>query len=110
MTDQSPIDKHQQAVNEVADALKQVLSVNPQLLYEAAVKVGTDTMIEAIQVELEPVLLEYEKAHARKLGRIQLRGGLCMWLTRTLVQGGHAHLTEGDTNAMIAFLNLGAKK
>ena len=109
MTDQQPVlDKHQQAVAEVADALKQVLSVNPQLLYEAAAKVGAETMLEAIRVELEPVF--YEKAQARKLERIRLRGGLCMWLTRTLVQSGHAHLTEDETNAMLAYMNLGAKR
>lgn len=95
--------EHDKAVEDIASALKQVVSVNPQLLYEAAVKVYSELAIDSITAELR------EGATEKSVFRARLRAGLCQWLATTLLRGGHATMTGEQVANAIAFASLGRR-
>ena len=90
---------HNQAVSDVAAALKQVLSVSPQLLYEASVSLGSELAIESMRVELSG-------ESARQVDRLRYRVSVCLMLSRLLVQSGRASLTNSDVAAMSMYMQL----
>jgi hypothetical protein len=98
---------HEQAVTDVAAALLQVLSVSPQLLYEASTKLGSTLMVDAIRAELTPD--ENGKAQVKLVDRIKYRASICLMLSRVLVQSGRASLTADDVGAIIDVLQMSAK-
>lgn len=82
-----------EAVDEVAKALKQVLMVSPQLLFEASKKVGADIMLDGLRNEIKG-------ASKEKLMRDHIRSAICMSISRLLIQSGLADLTDEDVANM----------
>lgn len=93
-------DRDEQAINDVADALKQVFAVNPQLLFKALEKVGSGYMLDCIQAELQ----NREKAAET----FKYRGGLCLGMSRLLLQSGRAHLDSDDVGNIAMYLRFRA--
>ena len=90
------MDDHDKAVADVAAALKQVLSVSPQLLYEASTKLGSELMVDTMRAELT--------GERKQLERLKYRASICLMLSRVLVQSGRASLTSDDMAAMSLYL------
>lgn len=80
----------------VADALKQVVSVNPQLLYKAAQQVSANCSLEAIQESFQ------EQPNKQKYEKIMYRASLCGWIANLLLRSGRAQL-DADDLANVAF-------
>jgi len=88
----------EQAINEIADALKQVLAVKPQLLFKALEKCGSAYMLDCIQAELQ---------NKEKLASVyRYRGGMCLGMTRLLLQSGRAQLDTDDVTNIGLYLRL----
>ena len=85
-----------EAINDVAAALKQLLSVDPQLLFKAAGKVGSEFMLDSLKVGAQGK----EKAEQT----YQFRGGLCLALSRILLNSGRAHLDAQDMGAIFDYI------
>lgn len=83
----------QQAIDDVAKALKQVLSVKPQLLYKAAGKCYADYFLDRIKYELENRPMTAEA--------MLIRGAICQLIASTLIRSGRAHLDDEDVANMV---------
>jgi hypothetical protein len=97
--------KHQEAVNAVEGALRQVLSVNPQVLHEAAARLGAQAQLDAIKISLQPKQLDdHERVTA--YGKTQTRFLLCLAISRTLLGHGLAQPSNKDMQGLAAYLML----
>lgn len=92
--------KHEEAVKDVAAALKQVFSVAPQLLYEASVRLGSETILDKLTLKLNP------NTDPKAYLRATRCTALCMALTRTLLNAGLAQVTERELNGLASYMTL----
>jgi hypothetical protein len=77
------------AIEEIAKVLKQVLSVDPQLLFEALKKVGSGAIVEGLQAGAAG-------ASDKKLRSIARRGALCLAMSQELLASGSAIMSAAD--------------
>lgn len=90
------MEQNEQAIADVAKALKQVLSVDPQLLYKASAQLYAEYFLDRIGAELDN---KPKKAEA-----MLVRGALCQIIAQTLIKSGRAHLDDQDVANIAMYL------
>jgi len=94
-------EKHEKAVNDIASAIKQVMKVQPQLLYEAAVKAYSELAVDCLTEQFK------EDNTPEKQKRTVLAPALCAELAKLLLNSGNASMTNDHIASMVAFMQLG---
>ncbi len=89
-------EERKQAIEEIAKALKQVLSVDPQLLFEATKQVGSAAILEGLQAGLTG-------ASDKKLRSIARRTAICVTIVQELLASGSAQLSASELANAIHF-------
>ena len=90
------MDENKEAIENISKALKQVLSVDPQLLYKAAMGVAADCIIERMGAELSN--------KPQKAEKLLVRGALAQQIGHTLLRTGRAHLDDQDVANIATYL------
>lgn len=87
-------------IDNVAKALRQVVSVNPQLLYKAAQQVYVDLTLDILNEDCQ------ETPNRKRRDAFTFRCSLCLWISRLLLQSGRAQMDGDDMAALFAYTNL----
>ena len=102
-------------IDEVAAALKQVVSVPPQLLYKAAQKARADFILDNMGIELKgpdttPPVDFNRKKWERRVEALNVRAAICHYLVEILIRSGRAELDNEDTANIIMAMQAGMFK
>lgn len=89
-------EEREKAIEEISKALRQLVSVDPQLLFEATKKVGGEAIFDGFKASAE-------EANDKKLRAIARRAALCMAWSQELLSSGSAQLSAKDVAQAIHF-------
>ena len=91
-------EQREKDIDDIAKALRQVVSCNPQLLFRATAKCYGDLFLDAIKAEFE---------HKPKLvDALRFRAALCHMLGGALIRSGRASLEDSDFSNMALVMQL----
>ena len=88
-------------IDDIAKALRQVVSCNPQLLFRAAQKCSGDLFFDSIKADIE--------GKPKLLDALRFRAALCQAIGGILIRSGRAQLEDSDLAAMSAVMQLKQK-
>lgn len=91
-------DTRQADIDQIAKALRQVISCNPQLLFRASMKVSSDLFFDSVKADFE--------GSAKKVDAYRFRAALCQLIGRTLIRSGRAQLEGDDISAVALVMQL----
>ena len=95
---EQPADQRQADIDQIAKALRQVVSCNPQLLFRAAMKVSSDLFFDSVKADFE--------GKPAKVDAYRFRAALCQLIGGTLIRSGRAELEMDDVANMALVMRL----